>query len=286
LRVAATALATARIAVYPMDVRGIQAGGVDISVSAAESASFAGTDNPGAFKENMNTQSATRFEEHSAMKEMADQTGGELLNGNDVRAAIGRAIEDGATYYSIAYTPTKSDQEQQFRKIEVKLNRKGVKMAYRPGYFPNGKIDAQQPKTHPLIVAMQPGVPPSTVIPLTVEVLPPDAANKKTHITYTIDIRGIEFADTPEHRKRAVIDCIAVAFTKEGAPAGQISNTIDATLPLADYEAALKSGLVVPQDIELPPGQYVLRVGVMDHASQKIGTLDAPLAVVAVAAAK
>jgi len=147
-------------------------------------------------------------------------------------------------------------------------------------------MDAQQAKTHPLIVAMQPGVPPSTVIPLTVEVLPPDGGNKKTRITYTIDIRGIEFADTPEHRKRAVIDCIAVAFTKEGAPAGQTSNTLDATLPLADYEAALKSGLVVPQELELPPGQYVLRLGVMDHASQKIGTLDAPLAVVAMAAAK
>jgi VWFA-related protein len=286
LRAAATSLATARIAVYPMDVRGIQTGGVDIAISAAESASFAGTDKPGAFKDNMNTQSATRFEEHSAMQEMADQTGGELLNGNDVRRAIGRAIEDGATYYAIAYTPTKSDEGQQFRKIEVKLNRKGVKMAYRPGYFPNGKMDAQQAKTHPLIVAMQPGVPPSTVIPLTVEVLPPDGGNKKTRITYTIDIRGIEFADTPEHRKRAVIDCIAVAFTKEGAPAGQTSNTLDATLPLADYEAALKSGLVVPQELELPPGQYVLRLGVMDHASQKIGTLDAPLAVVAMAAAK
>ncbi|MBI3474357.1 MAG: VWA domain-containing protein [Acidobacteria bacterium] len=281
LRTAAKALATARIAVYPMDVRGIQVGGVDPGVGASESASFAGTENPGAFKDNMNTQSATRYEEHSAMQEMADQTGGELLNGNDVRAAIGRAIEDGATYYAIAYTPTKSEEGQQFRKIVVKLNRKGVKMAYRPGYFPSGVPEGAAPKTHPLIVAMQPGVPPSTVVPLTVEVLPPDSTNKKTRIRYTIDIRGIEFTDTAEHRKRAVIDCIAVAFSKEGAPVGQISNTTDATLPMADYEAALRSGLVVPQELELPPGDYILRLGVMDHGSQKIGTLDAPLAVVA-----
>ena len=279
LRAAATSLATARIAVYPMDVRGLQAGGVDIGVSAAESASFAGTENPGAFKDNMNTQSATRYEEHSAMQEMADQTGGELLNGNDVRGAIGRAIEDGATYYAIAYTPAKSEEGQLFRKIVVKLNRKGVKMAYRPGYFPSGVPTGGAPKAHPLIVAMQPGVPPSTVVPLTVEVLPPDSANKKTRIRYTIDIRGIEFADTAEHRKRAVIDCIAVAFSKEGAPVGQISNTTDATLPMADYEAALRSGLVVPQELELPPGDYILRLGVMDHGSQKIGTLDAPLVI-------
>ena len=282
LRVATKALATARIAVYPIDVRGIQTTGVNLSVGASESASFAGTENPTAFKDNMNIQSATRFEEQSAMEEVAEQTGGEVLTGNDVRGSIGRALTDGSTYYALAYTPAKGETGQEFRKIEVKLNRKGVKLAYRPGYFPNGKPEGAAPKTHPLIVAMQPGVPPSTVIPLTVEVLPPDTTNKKAKITYTIDIRGIEFADTAERRKRAVIDCISVAFSKEGAPVGQISNTMDATLPVADYEAALRNGLVVPQELELPPGEYILRLGVMDHGSQKIGTVDAPLTVAAV----
>ena len=286
LRVATRSLATARIAVYPIDVRGIQMSGVDISVSAGESASFAGTANPQAFGQNLSTQSASRFEDRSSMKEVAEQTGGEVLAGNDVRGSIGRAMDDGSTYYAIAYTPARSDKSQEFRKIEVKLNRTGLKLAYRPGYFPSGSPAGEPPKAHPLIVAMQPGVPPSTVVPLTVVVLPPDATNKKTRITYTIDIRGMDFADTPEHRKRAVIDCIAVAFTKQGAPVGQISNTMDATLPMSDYESAIRNGLVVPQELELPVGEYILRLGVMDHGSQKIGTLDAPLTVGAVTASK
>jgi VWFA-related protein len=286
LRVATRALATARIAVYPIDVRGIQMSGVDISVGASASASFAGTANPQAFGQNLSTQSASRFEDRSSMKEVAEQTGGEVLAGNDVRGSIGRAIDDGSTYYAIAYTPARSDKSQEFRKIEVKLNRTGLKLAYRPGYFPSGTPAGEPPKAHPLIVAMQPGVPPSTVVPLTVVVLPPDATNKKTRITYTIDIRGMDFADTPEHRKRAVIDCIAVAFTKQGAPVGQISNTLDATLPMSDYESAIRNGLVVPQELELPVGEYILRLGVMDHGSQKIGTLDAPLTVGAVTASK
>jgi VWFA-related protein len=279
LRVVTRALATARIAVYPIDVRGITISGVDLSVSAGASATFTGTDNPQAFGQNLNTQSAARFEERSAMKEVAEQTGGEVLAGNDVRRSIGRAMDDGSTYYAIAYTPARNDKSQEFRKIEVKLNRAGLKLAYRPGYFPSGKPEHEPPKAHPLIVAMQPGVPPSTVVPLTVVVLPPDATNKKTRITYTIDIRGMEFDETPEHRKRAVIDCIAVAFTKQGAPVGQISNTMDATLPMSDFESALRNGLVVPQELDLPPGEYILRLGVMDHGSQKIGTLDAPLLV-------
>ena len=279
LRITTTALATARIAVYPIDVRGIQTAGVDIAVGAAESRVFVGTDTTQGYTQNLNVQSESRFQERDAMKEVADQTGGEVLAGNDVRGAIGRALDDGSTYYAIAYTPARGETSQEFRKIQVKLNRPGVKLAYRPGYFPNGKPEGQPPKAHPLIVAMQPGVPTSTVIPLTVEVLPPDSTSKKVRITYKIDIRGLEFADTAEHTKHAVIDCIAVAFTRQGAPVGQISNTMDATLPLAEYESALRTGLSVHQELELPPGEYEVRLGVMDHGSQKIGTLDAPLLV-------
>ena len=279
IRVMSTALATARIAVFPMDVRGLQAGGVDITVGAAESSSFSSTANPEAYKQNLDIQSETRFQERSAIKEVAEETGGEVLEGNDVRRAIARALDDGSTYYTLAYTPPADDTNTQFRKIEVKLNRGRVKLAYRPGYYSDANQDTPTQRAHPLIVAMQPGMPASTVIPLTVEVLPPDGTSKKTRINYTIDIRGIDFNDTPEHRKRAVIDCIAVAFTEAGMPAGQISNAMDATLGAADYESAQRTGLVVKQELELPPGKYNLRMGVMDRGSQKIGTLDVPVIV-------
>ena len=229
IRVMTTALATARIAVFPMDVRGLQSAGVDITIGATESASFAGTGSPTAYQDNLNTQSETRFQERSSIKEVAEQTGGEVLEGNDVRRAIAKALDDSATYYTLAYTPAGDDSNTQFRRSTVKLSRSGVKLAYRPGYYPTATPDTPAQRAHPLIVAMQPGMPASTVIPLTVEVLPPDGTSKKTRISYTLDIRGIDFTDTPEHRKRAIIDCIAVAFTRAGMPAGQISNAMDAT---------------------------------------------------------
>ena len=71
-----------------------------------------------------------------------------------------------------------------------------------------------------------------------------------------------------------------------GTPAAQASNTVQANLPAAQYEDALRNGLPVHQEIELPPGQYELRIGVMDRASQKIGTVEAPVTAQAVSAAK
>jgi hypothetical protein len=273
-----TALSAARIAVYPIDVRGIQNSDVGISVSAAASQSFSGTANPGAYSDNLNSQSETRFQEHSSMKEVAEQTGGEVLTGNNVRDLIGRGISDSSIYYTLAYTPVRADSDPGFRKIEIKTNRDGVHTSYRPGYYPNSNLDNPTQKTHPLVVAMQPGMANSTVIPLTVQVTPPGVANKKTSIAYTIDVTGIDFAEA-SGQHAAAFDCIAVAFSKSGKPMGQASSGVEARLTPAEYEATLRTGLHVRQEIDLPSGQYDLRLGVMDKASQKIGTLLVPLTV-------
>jgi VWFA-related protein len=286
IRETTTALSVARIAVYPIDVRGVLTSGVDISIGAADSASFTGTDNPSAYRDNLNIQSETRFQERSSMVQVAVETGGAVIGGNDVRLAIAKGLEGGSSYYTIAYSPSNDDTGPDFRKVTVKTNRSDLKLGYRPGYFPAGRTDNPAQKVHPLIVAMQPGSLPSTVIPLTVEVLPPDSPGSKTRINYSIDISGIDFAEAANHARHAVLDCIAVAFSKVGQPVGQISNTVDVSLPPADYDAALKSGFAVHQELDLPPGNYILRLGVMDHASQKIGTLDLPLAVTSVSAAK
>ena len=286
VRQATTALAGARIAVYPIDVRGTLTPGVDITVGAADSASFTGIDNPTAYKTNLNNQSEIRFQERASMLDVAQQTGGEVLAGNDIRRAIGRGIDDGSTYYTLAYTPAKDDNDPAFRRVSVNLNRSGLKLNYRPGYFPQRNQENPAQNAHPLIVAMQPGTVPSSAIPLTVVVLPPDGTSPKTRIDYRIDVNALDFAETADHRKRAILDCITVAFSKEGKPIGQVSNTLDVSLPPADYDAAVRDGFPVHQELDLPHGAYVLRLGVMDHASQKIGTLDAPLAVTAVAAAQ
>jgi len=284
VRATAIALAAARVAVYPMDIRGIQNAGVDLSVGAAESATFTGSDNPSAYSQNLNVQSESRFQDRSSIKEVAEQTGGEVLVGNDVKNAIARGLADGSTYYTLAYAPGRDDSDPAFRRIEVKVNRAGIRLSYRPGYYPNSAQPA--PKVHPLVVALLPGMPPATVIPITVRVLPPTGPQQKTQINYSVDITSLDFAETPDHSRRAVLDCLAVAFQKDGTPAAQASNTMQATLTVAQYQDALRNGLQVRQEIDLKPGQYEIRIGVMDRATQKMGTLQATVALEAISAAK
>jgi VWFA-related protein len=273
-------LAAARVAVYPVDVRGVQTSGVDIGVSAAESASFSGTENTTGYTNNLNNQSETRFQDRSGMTDVALQTGGQVLTGNDLGKVITRSMEDGSTYYTLAYTPTSDASDDVFRQIEVKLDRKDAKLSYRRGYYPVNKKAGLTPlKVHPLVSAMQPGMPQSTLLTLAAQVLPPSEPNAPVKIIYTVDAAGLDFEDAPNQRKRALLDYMAVAFDSKGEPVAQASNSADASLSPPDFESVQKTGLGLQQQLKVPAGSYTLKIGVMDRNTQKTGTLEVPLVV-------
>ena len=278
IRATTALLATTRIAVYPLDVRGVQVSGIDISTSDGAAGRMTSPGDREAYARTLSNQAGSRDAERDAMLDVAEQTGGEAFLTNDLSGAIRRSIDDGATYYTLAYTPA-DDQGDEFRRIDVKLDRGDVKLAYRRGYLPLPKQAPASVGVQVLAKAMQPGVPQSTMVLVTAQVLPPDDAHRGVRISYTIDANGIEFTDTPDHRKHLLVDVMAVAFDKQGHDAGYASNLLDGTVSVAAYQAAMHSGIPAEQELIVPPGEYTLRLGVMDRASQKIGTVDVPLVV-------
>ena len=46
-----------------------------------------------------------------------------------------------------------------------------------------------------------------------------------------------------------------------------------------EYKEFLKTGFPAHQELKLGPGNYVLRLGVMDRSNQKIGTVEVPLTI-------
>jgi VWFA-related protein len=275
-----TMMAEARIAVYPVDVRGLRTGGVAIGVGSESSRSMVDVGNTDNFNNTLNSQSNSRFGEYGSMLDLADQTGGHVFINNDVRGSIARSMEDGASYYTIAYTPEKSTDEKSFRRVEVKMNHGTAILAYRPGYYPTASQDLlKQSGAHRLAAAMLPGLPQSTMLLVTLKVAPPDSTSKAVRIDYSIDLSGIDFNDAANRGKRAVLDCMAVALDQHGNIAGQVANTMDATLGPQEFINLQQTGLPAHQELALPPGSYDLRVGVLDRISQRIGTVDVPLLV-------
>jgi VWFA-related protein len=139
----------------------------------------------------LNGDAMSRNAAHTAMDEVARDTGGEAIyNTNDLNDAINRVMDHASSFYTVTYTPSRTNEDGQFRKIQVKLV-KGVadgssyRLSYRHGYYADkapahGSADpatefksaAGRPAVDPLHPYMGPGMPASTQIPLALRVLP------------------------------------------------------------------------------------------------------------------
>ena len=285
---AGSLLAKSRIAVYPVDVRGLQGRGIDITTSATESGAWTSGANSQNYGELMSSQTAVLADERSTMWQIAEQTGGEAFTGtNDLKRAMQRSMEDGATYYTLAYTPDKVDPQTAFHRIEVKINHPDVKLAYRRGYYSSPtKAGSPQTEVAALRGALQPGMPPSTMLFMTATVLPPDETHKDVRIQYVVNPNGVTFAELPDQQKHITLNCIAIAYNQDGREVAHASDTLDGTIKPAAYDTVMNNGIPAKQEIALPPGAYNLRLGVMDRPSQQIGTVDVQLVVPEVTAAK
>ena len=298
IRTTSSLLATSRVAVYPVDVRGLQSKGIDISVATAENQPMSDVapgavhgviaTSPSAAGATISAETVALADDRATMKNMAEQTGGEaFVNTNDLRRVINRSLEDGATYYTLAYTPPKEDESGGYHRVVVQLPNKGLKLAYRRGYYSIPQATASGAEgTAALRAALQPGMPPATSMMLTAALELPDATRKDVKINYVIDSNGVAFSDVPDNKKHVQIDCMVIAFDSAGKEVAHASDTLDATIPANAYAAVQTYGLPAHQLISLPPGKYNLRIGVMDRTTQQIGSVDAPLEVPSAAVAQ
>ena len=70
------------------------------------------------------------------LRELAESTGGfSMENSNDLRAPLERVVEDATSHYEIFYRPKSQNFDGRFRRIEVRVDRPGVTLQSREGYY-------------------------------------------------------------------------------------------------------------------------------------------------------
>ena len=298
-------LARSQVAVYPIDARGLM---VSPTISAANSgAKYAR--NPQAFGKDEVKFSSQTASEHSTMYMMAEQTGGKaFVNTNGLKEAVDKAVESGSNYYTLTYTPTNHDWKGDFRKIEVKLAKKGYTLAYRRGYYaddpdgPHKKSSEQTAATatatfEPMRVAMSWGGPDPTEIIFTASIAPitgqPEAElPKNVHagpkvagpyeryvIVFSANPRGISVSRTPDSSHQLHLEFATCVYDSDGALVTSAGSQIKVDLNEAQLEEIKKKGLQYRQQISVPvKGEYFLRIGLHDLVSNHVGALELPVA--------
>lgn len=283
----AALLTASQIAVYPIDIRGTISPGTGID--ASEGNIYGSIGRLSDTRDHMaQRQTTMEWDDHEAMTDIARETGGKAFYGsNDIKAALSASMNEGENYYTLAYTPENRKWDGKYRKLEVKTTQGGAKLTYRRGYYAVANPDAVKGKVVDdqiallFATAMHPEAPTSTMVLLKVQVLPPDATHKTVRIDYAINPQDVIFADTPDKLKHVALDLMAVAWDKDGKSGGESSDKIDSSVSLSSYQNAMHSYIPGHQELEVRPGAYTLRLGVVDRNSRRIGTVDVPLTVTA-----
>ncbi len=280
IRETSSVLNDAQMAVYPVDARGL----IGQLLGGAEETglTLGGTLKTGSeYGQDLQMASSGLQETQATMQQFAGDTGGKVfLNRNDLDHAVALSMQDGAAYYLLAFSPT-SKVDGKFHKIEVKVNRPGVSVRSRRGFYALPTSDDPKyarVRDGEVRMAMQAAAPVATGVIFDARVQPPaPAAKMKVPVDFLVDPSTLYVEDAGGGSKRLAIEFHAVAYQQDGKVAGQRDVATKATLKAADFASIQQQGLLYHLDLELPPGLYKLRLGVVDQHSGFIGTADFPL---------
>ncbi|HEX2919000.1 MAG TPA: VWA domain-containing protein, partial [Edaphobacter sp.] len=70
-----------------------------------------------------------------ALQVFAQQSGGLVLNSNDLGGLMKRALEDTSAYYEITYDKPASERQNEFHSIAVQVNQPGLTARGINGYY-------------------------------------------------------------------------------------------------------------------------------------------------------
>ncbi|MFZ0953728.1 MAG: VWA domain-containing protein, partial [Candidatus Sulfotelmatobacter sp.] len=131
LRAAVNEAVRSNLAIYTMDMRGLQAlvaGGEAQSASLRGVSAYSGQSTLNALNSNFTTQ--------ETLVTLASDTGGRaFLDDNDFTKIFKGVQQDTSTYYLLGYHSSNPARDGHYRRIVVKSNVPGVKIDYRRGYY-------------------------------------------------------------------------------------------------------------------------------------------------------
>lgn len=278
LHSATNALADAQVAVYPIDPGGL-AGPAMIDFG------FTGTTKSGPLLRGNEIGAAIESRElallpvHETMDKIADSTGGKAAySANFLTQAINRASRDGLIYYTLGYYPTDQNWDGSFRKVKIKLPRMShLDIRSRSGYFATPKIGnsseaSRQRLENELARSLRIGAPEMRDLPFLARVSDPEN-NGKLRITYLIPPKDLSFTATADRTQEGDIEYAVRIYDRGGNQVSAHAGSFHAQLSVKQSAEADKELLTFNQDLALPTGTFVLKLGAMDLRTGRLGTL-------------
>jgi len=275
LRAAVNAAVRSNLAIYTMDMRGLQAlvaGGEAQNASLRGVSAYSGQATLNALNSNFTTQ--------ETLVTLASDTGGRaFLDSNDFSKIFKGVQQDTSTYYLIGYHSTNSARDGHYRHIVVKSNLSGVKIDYRRGYYAfadyqhSTKDDKERQLEEELASEL-----PATDLPIYLGVSYFRLENNKFFVPISLVVPGsqIPFVRSSD-RDKATLDVIGMVLDSEHHPLNRIRDTVKLAVDTATE--VQKKNVQYDTGMSLLSGKYHLKFVVRENQTGRMGSFEADIEV-------
>ena len=273
LRAATNAAVRSNLAIYTIDLRGLQAlvpGGEAQNASLRGVAAYSGQSTINALESNFTTQ--------ETLVTLASDTGGRaFLDSNDFNKVFKGVQDDTSTYYLLGYRSTNPARDGRYRRIRVKINIPGVKIDYRRGYYApadyqhSTKDDKERQLEAELAADLA-----ATDLPVYLSAAYFRLGGNKFSVPISLAVPGsqIPFIRNSD-RDKATLDVMGIVLDKDRRPMTSIRDT--AKLAVNAAADVRRKNVQYDTVLTLTSGKYHVKFVVRENQTGRMGSFETDL---------
>jgi VWFA-related protein len=270
LRAAINTAVKANVAIYTLDARGLEAmppGGSAATASLRGTAMYSGAAVQSALDSN--------FASQETLTTLAADTGGKsFLDSNDLGQVFDRVQRDTSVYYVLGYTSNNPLRDGRYRRIQVKVNRPGLNLEFRKGYFAPKDFehfnaeDKEQQMTDELAADL-----PNTDVALYMAASYFRLDERRFYVPVALVVPGSQIPFTKGGDKdKTSLDVIGVVLDELKRTVGSMRETVKLSLD-ASQEVRRKN-VQYSTGFILTAGKYHFKFVVRENQSGRLGSFE------------
>jgi len=228
----------------------------------------------GALQNNMQNNFATQ----EVMGTLSADTGGKaFFDSNDFAPAFAQVERDSSAYYAIGFHSSNPARDGKFRKLTIKINRPGIKLECRPGYYAPAdfKHSGHEDRERELEEQLDSDLP-ATDMAVYMDALYFRLDDNRFYVPVSLVVPGSQIPFIKGGDKdKATLDIIGSVIDEVKRPIGHARETVK--LNLDPSLQARQKNIEYTTSFNLPPGKYQLKFVVREHQTGRMGSFEADI---------
>jgi hypothetical protein len=230
--------------------------------------------NGGALGNNMNANLASQ----EVMSTLSTDTGGKaFFDSNDFAPAFAQVQRDTSAYYAVGFHSSNPARDGRYRKLTIKVNRPGVKLEFRPGYYApadfqhSGREDRELELTEQMNSDL-----PATDMAMYMDTLYFRQDERRFFVPVSLIVPGSQIPFVKGGDKdKATLDIVGEVIDEVKRPIGRARETVK--LNLNQELNARQKNIQYTTSFSLPAGKYHLKFVVRENQTGLMGSFEADI---------